>query len=258
MAKTVDSQVRENGTWKNGKYYGRLGNEWFNVKDAWAKQNGVWTKVYGGLDYNPYEDFKADYSVDNTDGNLSFDNKNRVRFTDAERNDKAYLYKDFGVDYFGDFVIEFEAQIISASNSSVNIWMSLTNELMTDYDGTAGSSGWVFQDDSLHISTWSNFGTLWFYTRDRSDDTDDIWTTSWTNSTGTPIFYCRTYRSGTNWYVDYYKDPQRSILWDSTVIANCDTERKRYLFPISTLEFSGGGGEPQTSWVGNVRIIDRG
>lgn len=55
-----------------------------------------------------YEDFENDYTEVDPNNRFAFTDANHIAVENLTRNEKAYIYKNFGVDHFGDFTIDLD------------------------------------------------------------------------------------------------------------------------------------------------------
>jgi len=155
----------------------------------------------------------------------------RLTVTNMPRTATAYVYKDFGVDYFGDFEMQIESLITSQDANAALYILSLANQ--------AGPSNAM--SNNLGLSTGQN-NILW-----------GVWPTfdKWQPSqlVGT-TYYFHLQRTGAIAICQVYSDSSYSILLH-TLTATVST-KFRYVIPCQ----SAGSTESDviSGWTQNLRI----
>ena len=145
------------------------------------------------------------------------------------QNANSYVYKDFGAGNFGDFEIEFEAEIISATsdgggNNGAVVLCCVSNQVGT-------WPVWDSNSDGLFIDTY--YLSTQYHTRiyDQSNNNNDEYI--WPVSVSIPLTYFTFKRNGTTLTCEIYSDSARTTLID-TLTVTCETGTKRYLYALGS------------------------
>lgn len=164
-----------------------------------------------------YEDFTTYTEVDQT-GDITV-TASKITWTTMDRDRISYVYKDYEEDYFGDFIIEWAAQITYSSSTGVTEHICVTNTIGVAADMNAA-------DDGMITSTYGNSSNMVYRIWDYFNDNNDTWTVG---GTTVPLRYYRLTRAGTTLTLQVYSNSGRTTLVD-TLILTCDTSLKRYLY----------------------------
>jgi len=171
----------------------------------------------------PYEDLLTFTEVDpNSDITIT---KYVCTFDTMQRGVAAYVYKDYGVGYFGDFEIEFEA-IATVQQSNVStIVFALVN--------TPGSFQDIIDSNvgvSLHLNSNAAVGIkIQEYSLDNGDEAAF-------DPTGT-LYYYKITRVDTTLTCYIYSDAARTVLVDTLTITGVTT-LYRYLQVLASRELA--------------------
>ena len=157
----------------------------------------------------------------------------------------SYVYKDYGIGYFADYSIEFEAEI-SASDTGAEIdGICISNTIGTRADT-------ITANDGQTVVFWNDSGNVTIRIKDENTDNVDFYTGS---GSTIPHYYFRFARSGTTLTLQIYSDSNRSVEVDTLSVV-CETGTKRYLYAIMSREdSSGGGAQVATGYIQNLEII---
>jgi len=178
-----------------------------------------------------YEDFTTYTEVD-LNNHILLVNSTYVEF-DAWRNEDAYLYKNYGNDYFENFTHYIDVKMVSSDLSSVcPVW------LLSDYI-----------DDSYGLTT-SGYTHLWVYMRRQSaspnyliglrEDYDDgSPPTSVVQDTSILItvdtwYYLTLIKNGTSLICQIWNNAERTNSFDNLTLTLHDNWKFRYIFACNT------------------------
>jgi hypothetical protein len=192
-----------------------------------------------------YEDFTTYTEVDE-DSDITITSSTLITVSTMIRNVTSYVYKDFGVDYFGNFEVWTDAEITAAqSTASVTILgMSNSTSNMTEGGMDSGNSGislrMYYGNDGkyyLSLKDWSN--------NNRDDNVQD-------NNPGKVYWVLE--RNGTTLTAVGYTDIARTNVLCSLSIASAATAW-RYLITLSSRQASTFGSAQWSGTVENLVII---
>ncbi len=156
--------------------------------------------------------------------------ENKVTVTNLPWNVDAYIYKDYGVDYFTDFTHDFEFQFDSGLNASALLFPWCVSNDVDDVrawlSAEEGIAFWCIGNGSLRLwelknnqFTDSGAGTL-------SPDT---------------LYYGRAVKSGTSMSVSVYSDSGRTTLVDTRNLTLAEDFNYRYHFASQSYNAFGAG-----------------
>lgn len=186
-----------------------------------------------------FEDFTI-YEIVDPDGNMTI-TANSVAVDHMERPIEAYVRKDFGDDFFTDFIHELDIMVTAGSDRGHNILWGVTSleTVHTENDWRTGSDG-------ISLYLWYNYGNMWLYFRDSITRA----VAGWTPTEGI-LYHLVISRQGEVGTVEIYEGD--TLL--HTINITLSTQPYRYLFATAS---RGAGGEPN-SWlsyiVSNLRIL---
>jgi hypothetical protein len=175
----------------------------------------------------------------------------KLEFDSVRRDAVSYVYYDFGVDYFGDFDIDFEFEISFLENDSSAALLSISNTLGTQQDMLNQAESLQFW---IYGSGAAGAGDLEMKMKDYvfpSTNADEYLP----GGTSHALVYCTFKRIGMDLTCDIYSDSDRTILL-SALSFNCSAEKKRYLH-IFQSRGTAGSGDPDeviTGYIQNVII----
>ena len=179
----------------------------------------------------------------------------RVTWSNLNRNEDAYLYKDFGIGYFeGDFTVNLTLNITSPDESGTYEHILTLANSLDDFKGIDDASG-----DALTIQHLSQSGTT---TRIAVQELDGgtLYTSSYYNITANTAYYLKIIRDesvGTygTLYCYIYSDAARTTLL-STLSVTLHTSKKdfRYIYPIQT--YNDSNNFPMGGYVENLNLFD--
>lgn len=170
--------------------------------------------------------------------------EDRVTFDTIQTLAVSYVVKDYGVDYFGEYAIDFEVYIDSAATSSVVGIMGVSNTYGTYQD-------MVDANDGITIRFYeSGAGAAALRIEDESNDAYDDYIVAATSTLGP--FWCTFTRQGTTAKLLIYDDAARTSLVD-TLSITCETDEKRYLYALHSRD--GGGSQSITGYTQCFNIL---
>jgi hypothetical protein len=160
----------------------------------------------------------------------------KVTAVDLTRNEDAYVYKDFGADYFDGLDIDFEFYLDSVSEGNGRATFGLTN----DVDDSASWTG-------AYIKVRLKKGAPSTVILDIGGSEDSY------NISDDTMYYCTMQRSAGNdtVYLYIYSDASRTTLLDTLTMTGAGTSKYQYLFAICSWN-SGNN----IDWDGYVQNID--
>jgi hypothetical protein len=154
----------------------------------------------------------------------------------------TYLYKDFGVDYFEDFEIQWEAKVDSGNTSAICSMIAVSN--------TIGSRVvWTSANDSINTCMDISSNDLLFSLRGFNLDNVDHFADHGNSSN---LLYFTMKRVGSTAYTYIHSDSSRETLVDTLSIA-CETGAKRYLYIISSWDV--GISASISGYIQNVEVM---
>jgi hypothetical protein len=175
--------------------------------------------------YEPFENLYTFTQVGTT--YTSVDSHTKVIFNNIPRSAVEYLYKDFGVDYFGDFEIQFEFYIGGSSFDGAETICGVSNTIGTIQDH-------IDANDGIEINAFNNGGNYRTEMWDWSTDDTDSYTTGGTTS---PLTYCTFTRVGASASCKFYSDSERTTLLD-TISITCSEDKFRYFYGVKSRELA--------------------
>ena len=200
----------------------------------------------------------TDYTTVDTNNKIDV-SSDRIEFVNLRRDDEAYVYFDYGVDYWDDFQIEFTVVVNDTEAGDgdqrwINFIFSLNNFVGAFNSRPPGH-------DSLFISIRDNGATDNSYKFSLSgyenailigEDIGKIRAVS-----NTPL-YLRVNRTDDDYYLWVYSDSTYSTLDESLSLLNMGlTEPLRYIYPLQSLDVGNDGniwmsGYVKDLWLGNT------
>lgn len=143
----------------------------------------------------------------------------RVTATTLARNESAYLYKDFGSDYFGNFTHFFQGRLSSVSDpNSVLILWGLSNTV-------ANTQGW---GTGLFVFFLYDSGQYKLYIQEVGQSPQGAYVIS-LNTT----YYFTLKRMNTSWILNVYSDITRAT-WLTTISTTVATTTYKYLYLMAS------------------------
>jgi len=134
------------------------------------------------------------------------------------RNETAYVYKDYGVDYFDALDILFECRVESTTDASGLGYLGLTNTLGNVLSWAVGIKVLIYDVGGVY--------TIFLEVVGGTTDT-------YVGAADT-LYYCRLERAAGNNTVTLkiYSDAARTTLLDTLSVTGAGTDKYRYLYPI--------------------------
>jgi len=199
---------------------------------------------------SPYEVLTTFTVVDeNSDLTIS---SSKATFDTMERNITTYVYKDYGVDYFDDYRIEFSAEAARGAgspddNGNVGIF-ALSNTIGTNQDLQNANDGIV-----IYFYDNNNFAI--FLQEYNADGIDSYFDLASNSSSG--LLYFRVVRNTANGAYNYilvYDDSDRTnMIWAGNVLGVITPYR--YLYVNQSREQSTGGTSTLTGYAQNFELL---
>jgi hypothetical protein len=155
----------------------------------------------------------------------------KVTAANLDRDEDAYLYKDFGANHFDGFNIEFEALINATSANTSRGHMGLTVNTVDD------SSGWDTADIEVFLYDAAGVGRIYLYRG--ANVASDVYV----GASFDTIYYLRLSRAiaSDNVYLYIYSDSARTTLVDTLTVAGYGTAKYRYFYAIASWNDAGAG-----------------
>jgi hypothetical protein len=195
-----------------------------------------------------YEDLTTYTEVDEDDDISVTERKCDV--ITMRRDAVSYVYKDLGVDYLGEFEIEFEAELTETTGVGGNTGICLvTNTLPGTIADIAASN------DGIEVELWDNNDNLRLSMHDRTDDAKDQY---YPGGTSMALTYFKFKRVGSTVTLTAYSDAVRETVIDTLQINGADTGAKRYLYVLMSRDDSVDGAWTQSLYTQNWKIITAG
>ena len=181
--------------------------------------------------YEPYENLTTYTEVD-SDGDFTITPLS-LTFDSVRQDAVSYVYYDFGLNYFGNFKIEFEVEV-SASTPTVpdGVHIGLSNTIGTVND-------WVVANNGIMVDTYFSGGNA--ITRVMDLDTFSFDPYGWASGSFVKHYF-RLYRVGTTLTCEIYSNSARTTLVDTLSITT-DTDAYRYMYAMAS---SDAGDAPAT------------
>jgi hypothetical protein len=226
--------------WVFGSSYGGLTGEWYTTLITRRLSSGDLYQENGQL--QPYEDLTNFIEID-TENDLTV-TQFEVAFDTMRRDSTSLLYKDFGIDNFTDFHIEYEIEITDSENivESANFCpLALSNIAAATYQD-------IIEDNEGITCQVQNNGSLQFGLKDQKTDNSDTYQTI-TGET-IPLTFFTLARTGTTVTLKMYSDSERTILVDTMTIPDA-VDNYRYLY-MPTARDIGTGSEIMTGKLQNL------
>lgn len=145
----------------------------------------------------------------------------------ADRSWTAYAYKDYGVDYFGNFTIHFNAKCDLDQDSHWEAAIMLSNNVGDLYDHINSGNKVISVD--FHDLTEPNENQIQLRYFNGTDSVLD----SWNGVVANQVYYFNLSRSGTTLTLKIYNDSGMSDL-ASTLTLTDDGTNYRYLYATAT------------------------
>jgi len=172
-----------------------------------------------------YEDFENDYIEVDTANDRIQCSGTHIDFVSSKNNEETYVYKDFGVDYFGDFIHNFDARLVSGTWFGCVWGLSNTVDELLDCDPMVvvcfyGSNNLIY---------------LIEYSGGQFDDVSDF-----TFVDGT-WYYFSVIKSGVSLSCEIYSDSDRLNLLDTLSLTLHSDWKFRYAYGCSSWTLSSPG-----------------
>ena len=186
-----------------------------------------------------YEDFTTFTEVD--PDNRWTETTTRCTATGADRDESDYVYKDYGVGYFGSsWEHGFTIKITSSGTQGIVVLYMQANAL----------NSWINQTNAIGLYFYDDVGSpMTISLKDRTGASD-----TYTNllHDGSKVYYMTLNRSGTTLTLYIYNDESRTDLEDTLSITMVDLNY-RYLYAGSTWNTSDYG-YPMSGYIENLLI----
>ncbi len=171
------------------------------------------------------EDYQTFIEVD-PNSHLALVGTNHLDF-DAYNNEDCYLYKDYGADYFGDFVHKVDVKIISADIHAIPYLFALTNDIDDIAGLNAASKSFIgLQIENMHPLGAYRIGLVEGYSGTKYSYTTYLSLDTW--------YYITITKSGTSLICKVYYDSARTSLKGTLSLTLHANHKFRYLFGCNT------------------------
>jgi hypothetical protein len=191
------------------------------------------------------------YTEVDSDGDITVTSPS-ASFVTMRQDADSYVYKDFGASYFGDFDIEFEAEI-TFSEAQGAPPAGVSQALLCSVSNTIGNfPDFDTANDGIMIDTYNLTGQFLIRLRDFSNDNSDLYDMGGVFVWGK--YYFKFERSGTTATCKIYSDSARTILVD-TLSITCETGDKRYLNVLASRDQTPTASNSITGYTQNFDII---
>jgi len=226
-------------------YLGQVVDDYLNEDYVQTKNNVIRNDTLGCMELNytdipgiTDEDFTTYTEVD-VEGTVS-KTASRITFTSLDRDDTAYVYKDFGENYFsGDFSMNVTMR---DSSAYVTAWVggwALWNEV-DDTAGCWGGTGiqvYMYRaaDVGWRLTQWTDGGA-----------TSDI-----SLQGGYSTKYLTIERHGNRINCEIYNDEARTILYDNLTVTQ-NALAYRYIYGLQSLD--SGDGDYMTGYIEKLNL----
>ena len=189
-----------------------------------------------------YEDFTTYTEVDE-DSDITV-TENSIDCVTMRRDAVSYVRKDFGVDYFENFEVQFDFYLGASTGSAFVSVFALSNGANTFQEKLDGNDGLAvsyqdvqFPQNRIYATKFEAPVTQYYY-----DTNFLLWR------------YITAYRTGNQFYVKIYSDSDRNILLD-TLQVTCGTTKYRYCYGLSSRDSSTLPADVISTTVANFKIV---
>ena len=191
------------------------------------------------------------YTEIDPNSHITVTSASKIDFAGLTRNEDAYVYKNFGADYFGnDFTINFDAQLTSG-DASINIYVCALANLLDDGYGIEVTSA-----DSLITTNLVNVsGDYRIYLKEASSGA--LYNTYYSVSAAT-TYYLTMRRNVFDLmlYLDIYSDSGRTTKLTTLSLELHQHYNFKYLYPVQS--YNSGHALVGTGFVQNLEITSNG
>jgi len=175
-----------------------------------------YSENYEILNFNPvypYEDLTT-FTEAGTANRIVVE-PTQVTYVGLAQNNTTYLYKDYGAAYFGDFDIEFEAQISRAVESTSQVTMLMLSNVLGNFPQIDTAN------EGLLVDFWWASNVTYWRLRDFNGDAQDLLTQG--DAQALWHYWFKVTRSGTTITLYIYDDADRTSLVDTLSITGATT-----------------------------------
>lgn len=149
----------------------------------------------------------------------------RVTVDSMAQSADSYVYDDYGVDYFGNFEINFEFEVTDSQSNSQMVVICLSNTI-------GRKSDFISANDGMLVEVYNSSGNITVNIKDYN--TDDAGTPYVLGSGNTcDRVWCTLIRDGSDLELNIYSDAARTVLVQSLTLT-CETGLKRYLYALTS------------------------
>jgi hypothetical protein len=144
----------------------------------------------------------------------------RVTAADLDQDESAYLYKDFGANYFDGIDLKFAFHEISTSDAAFNIDVGFANTVNSN-------DAWTSPLD-IYINLYSGSISIGLYNGDDYDESIDL-------NEDTTYYLWLTRAAGSDTAtLKIYSDSGFTTLLDTLTLSGFGTTKWRYFYPITS------------------------
>lgn len=144
----------------------------------------------------------------------------------AFRNETTYLYKDYGINHFGDFTHKIKVRGIAVDNSAEGVVWTLADALGDIVTLNAGS------DNFIALSLYDNDTDLKFWLYESHSGT--LYSDTYAGANFNTWYYVKIVKSGTSLNAYIYSDSDYSVLVDTLSLTLHADHSFRYLYGCNT------------------------
>ena len=145
---------------------------------------------------------------------------------DAYMNEDCYLYKDYGVDYFGDFEHKVDMKASPIDSDSLGVFWLLSNDI-DDVKGLQDAS-----KTAIHVCLTESAGFKMILVTEEYNGMS--YKTAWMSGVADTWYYLTITKSGTSLIVNIYSDSARTNLLSFLPLTLHADHKFRYLFGCNT------------------------
>jgi len=169
----------------------------------------------------------------------------KADFVSLDRIANSYVYKDHGIDYFGDFDIDFEFYIQEGADQGLVVLFAVSN--------TSGTlNDMISATDGLTVFAYNNTNNLAITIQDWSNSNYDTYIFGGGTTSG--VIYSTISRSVTTLTMSMFSDANRTVPIDILTLTS-EAGTKRYLTVLASCESAVSGGDAITGYTQNFEII---
>ena len=188
------------------------------------------------------------YQFTSVDENSDFTiDQFKIDVSSMRRDAVSYNYYDYGADYFGNFEIQFEAEVTATGDYANFNMIGVVNQPGTRKDHLDNNNG-------MSCQVYGGGGDNLFDILINCDITDNSDSYQGGGAVFPQMYYFTFKRVSTTLYLYIYSDSDRTVLVD-TLSCTCSATTLRYLQVAYSRENTSSGANEASGYVQNVKII---